>query len=707
MDDYRQPEPHDDAEISPRAANGRFTGHGAIAAEPLPQPDFDSPETAEARLWELLTGFATLMYDPSQRMAPFLAIAASPGAGKSVRTREFIASGGFARLSGNIAFYTPTLQLADEAAQHFRTLGVAAFVWRGRSAPRPDDGNFRMCERHKLAEAAGRKGLSVFDALCCRRRGSDRYGACPHFDDCAYLNQLAGMPESGAVVIKTHAMLVHDLQDDETAPGLRVIDESPLSALIEISEHRPDFIRETLKAKAPQVTEELVRFLSTEVPVSSLTASPHELRHLAEELRRLRLAHTSPGSSVDTLERQIRAAPDQRQNRHAARILEIIADCMEAGKDRPERLAVRPRDPASDHPTFILTDRTELKDDIPTLLLDADADPLILSQFFNPGPVERVLLRPRAEIIQAVDHLHSRTMLKRDAVRARLRGIIEAEVFRDKLAGGRGVLVVTNKPIVDLFRLDAGLAQASKTNGQQIFGAEWIWFGPSSRGLNNWKDFGTVIVIGREEPSLGGLETQARAVFGDGEVPLNLLDGTQDARLPESLTPFLMADGSGNAAMVTRHVDPRCDALLQQMRETGMRQAFERLRLSRADRPKRMLLLTRVPVPDLPVDRLCTLSELEPPRFIRALMEATNASRALRLTAKGLHEDAPHTFQTVKAAERWLERGGSSIVKAPMPVIEAFMNGAGGDWGSSDVQVHPGQDRGRAPEIRLQISPPR
>lgn len=505
MDDYPQPEPHDDEGLSPRAANGRFTGYGAIAAEPLPQPDFVSPEKAEARIWELLTGLAQLLCDPDQRMTPFLAIAASPGAGKSKLTREFIASGGFPKSSRNIAFYTPTLQLADEAAQHFRTLGVAAFIWRGRSAPRPGEGEMRMCERHKVAEAAARKGLSVFDTICCRRRGSHQYGACPHFDNCAYLNQLAGMPESGAVIIKTHAMLVHDLPDDEDAPFLRVIDESPLSALTEISEHHPGFIRQILEAKAPQLTDELIRFLSTDVPVSSLTASSHELRQLAEEFRSMRLAHTSPGSSVEKLERQIHAAPDQRQNRHMARILEIIADCMDAGRDRPERVVLRPGDPGSEQRTFVLTDRTELKDDIPTLLLDADADPLILSQFFKPGPVERVLLRPRAEIIQAVDHLHSRTMLKRDAVRARLRWIIEAEVFRDNLAGGRGVLVVTNKPIVDLFRADAGIVQVGKTSGQRIFGAEWIWFGPSSRGLNNWKDFGTVIVIGREEPSLGGL----------------------------------------------------------------------------------------------------------------------------------------------------------------------------------------------------------
>ncbi len=213
--------------------------------------------------------------------------------------------------------------------------------------------------------------------------------------------------------------------------------------------------------------------------------------------------------------------------------------------------------PTTDGPVLRVMDRTPLQDDVPTLLLDADADSTVLGQLFNPGPVCRRLLRPGAEAIQVHDHLFSKNSLKALGVRERIRHIVEAEVLRDRWAGQRGVLVVASKSVVGWFYEDINGPDARMPSGRvRMHGADWIWFGPGSRGLNTWEAFGTVIVIGREEPSLEGAKNLARAIFGDSAVPLNLIGGQQDARMPEILTQYLMADGSGAAASVAYVVVP-------------------------------------------------------------------------------------------------------------------------------------------------------
>jgi hypothetical protein len=111
-------------------------------------------------------------------------------------------------------------------------------------------------------------------------------------------------------------------------------------------------------------------------------------------------------------------------------------------------------------------------------------------------------------------------------------------------------------------------------------------------------------------------------------------------------------------------VDPRCAAALSLVREAGLNQSIARIRAVNATTPRRILLFTNVPVENLPVDRLGTydeiLSEIIGPnwdrlRAVEAAMDdgAGGVVAGLRLSAAGLHADAPHVWPTTAAAKSW------------------------------------------------------
>lgn len=227
-----------------------------------------------------------------------------------------------------------------------------------------------------------------------------------------------------------------------------------------------------------------------------------------------------------------------------------------------------------------------------------------------------------------------------EELRAELVGLVRLEVLRQRAEDGGGLLVVASKAVVARLFADAGRPAPA---------------------------LGAVVLVGREELPPEALAGQARALFGDGAEPLALPepDGSGAVLPPEAALPVLMADGSARALVGRAYAEPRLRALQMQHREHGLRQAAERLRLAHADSPKRVLVLSRVPVPGLPVAELLAWADLAPSRFARAVAEAAHRSGILRTSGAGVAADAPETFPSVKAAEHWLAKEGADAVKYP------------------------------------------
>lgn len=186
----------------PRTAAGRFSAPGSVALDAAPEPPVVIP--VDEASWVLaeqigraVEGLTSSGWAPSDEddapPPPVAVIRASPGAGKSRVARERLAAA--APSGGDVVWHAPTLALVKEAAEHARSLGAAAHVFRGRSALDPATGE-PMCAKHALAERVARLGLPVGRTLCRRRLDDGTVATCDRHAACPYQRQRATCPRA-------------------------------------------------------------------------------------------------------------------------------------------------------------------------------------------------------------------------------------------------------------------------------------------------------------------------------------------------------------------------------------------------------------------------------------------------------------------------------------------------------------------------------
>lgn len=671
--------------FTPRAKNGRYGGWSVFECEPQTGLDFVSVEDAAsvirdaAESWRKAAGAWDGSGDP-----PVTVIAASPGAGKSVITRQVLAEVGCDGLDGDIVYYAPTLELADEAAEDYRKLTGSGHVMRGRSAINPATGD-TMCHRADLAERVVAAGLRVRPTLCEVEKVDGSLELCPHHATCAYLAQTGELGPDPAVRFASSAYLT--LPGDGTSRKIaaRVIDEKcwslfvkivdiPLSAWVRQRRQNVKLAGDAVEAAmtAAEMTE-AARVIAAELKACRSPVNIDLPSETLEEYARYELKASTltagPSASDDVLLREVDAyAAFDPGASDRAEVWRILAECKRRGLLGTERLRLVN---VEGEEVLRVTRRGPPPSPKPTLLLDADADPEITDRLFPGAQIHRVALRPNAEVIQVSDRLFSMSKLQSEDLRADVAAFVRTEAFRDKLNGGLGVLCVASRKVVLQFYRDAGHPVAGMSideanryiRATPLHGAHWIWFGPGSLGKNVWQNFGTAIVVGREELPVDALQDMGRAFFGDSGTPLRLLDEVAGRPMPLEEVDYSLSDGTGRATRVPVHPDRRLAALQRQRRELASRQAFERLRLARSTDPKRLVLLSKLPIPGLPVDELVTWGDLLPSRLNQAIAEAGATRPFLRLSAAGLAEDAPRTFRTVEAARLWLRTAGREALK--------------------------------------------
>lgn len=712
-----------------RDGRGRFTGRGAFPTNtPAPLPDFLSPDEARERIRAAVRGFldgdvVAWAVAGKPEPAPALAIAGSPGTGKSTIAREVLAGFDLTQLGkGDAVYFAPTLALADAAAAHAKALRTGSHVTRGRSATNPETGA-KMCQRSELAEKVAKAGLHVQPTLCARKNDNGDKVFCPYFEGCAYQNQWISLAENAPELrLESHAYL--SLHDDgaKRDVGLRIMDETVWRQFTKIVDVPLDA---WLRPRAPKASDrpaknwkkEAARLRAWDLAnsatagaadiLSALQAgqSPLALQFSAEEFEALAEAER-PGTTLADAP----SAPDGRlQNALAehvdrydgalerAEVWEVLADAKARGLRSTERLRlvrnVKPEGGGEPRDVLRVTRLAEPPRDAPVLMLDADATPGIVQRLYPGARVVAFALRPNARIVQLTDRTFSKakTLPRKDNPKANrgnrqaIVGLIRAEVHKDTLQGNRGVLAIATKALVRQMFEDAGYSFDGMERreadgimaGTPLLGARWLWFGPAALGKNDWENFGTAIVIGREEWPLDVLEDMARAFWGDEGEPLQMVepDAQGRRRLPHVRLPVTMADGSGVEIEAAAHPDPRVRELQEQGRERATRQAVERLRLGTATERKRVVLASAVPVPGLPAGELVSWQELAPNRLQAAMAEAAQRGGVLRLSADGLAADAPETFPTVASAELWWRRGGKTQFNTVAPVIGESITG--------------------------------
>jgi hypothetical protein len=165
------------------------------------------------------------------------------------------------------------------------------------------------------------------------------------------------------------------------------------------------------------------------------------------------------------------------------------------------------------------------------------------------------------------------------------------------------------------------------------------------RGIDLYKDYDFVVIVGRIQPPIKAMEDEAKALFFDDPTPLMLSDNwVMDER---GYRTTLEAQG----VKVQVHPEPRVQAVVEQKREYESLQALDRIRLIHNEQPKEVYIISNLPL-DIDVDFLGSWDEIinGGNRLERAWAAQTHG--VLPLKAAWLAEHHPDLWLTVAAAKQ-------------------------------------------------------
>lgn len=222
--------------------------------------------------------------------------------------------------------------------------------------------------------------------------------------------------------------------------------------------------------------------------------------------------------------------------------------------------------------------------DAPTLMLDATAEPEIISALMGMEPTRLTRIyaaEPMLKIRQDPSRSGAKSMLleakgaSASGNRAARRKMVRLTqyVLRLGVTDACRLLVISNKDVI------AQLAPALPENVVTAhFGA--------LRGLNDFEGIDQVVVIGRWMPAEYAVNARTAALFG---VPVvgKLNTGGTAPRLARDRDGYYWHDG--RAAV---HIDQRADLVLRAIRDAEIEQAIGRVRAVNASTPVDVILLS-------------------------------------------------------------------------------------------------------------------
>ena len=546
--------------------------------------------------------------------APRLVEASPAGIGKTTTALQVIKETGADKALVHV--YAPTLQLAAEAAQKAAEIGLDAVTVRGRTAPVGRSDKERMCERWRLVEKAQAAGVTDIQQTLCK--SEDR--VCPHFDTCRYQKQREELSNRrSGIVFLPHSYLTISVPFLE-APDLVVIDESHHDQFAghvrldpqDIADASTNWqqagiaraadwsalsgrLLQAFKGKAPLLAE--LRRLG--VDAAMLQAGREYLAEVEDEMA----AAITPDMDAATIERKL-----QEFRAGTLHKVKLLVRAIEAEIELP-------RDTCNGVVAVEIAGKARLyvhyrkestaPDAAPLLILDASEDPIITRAIWGEVPRQAVAIERRARVTQIIGRQMSKATLTgkrstrpgqsiddaRDLSGSRA---LEAEQITADIAArvvampGR-VLAVGQKDVVAVmnFRRPKGQPPVIKAHFNAL------------RGLDGFKDYDGVAVIGRLLPPAWAMEATARSLWATDPEPIETAEAF-------TYRPTTIATRDGGKATVKEpaHPDARVTAILHQSLKAELLQAIDRLRLIHTDREKAVLVVNEVSLPGLVVDRV-------------------------------------------------------------------------------------------------------
>ena len=552
---------------------------------------------------------------------PRLQLKAAAGLGKTSLVVQELAKREWLRTNAFIEIYVPRHELADEIAAKI----PGARIMRGRGWPSRDES---WCERYATTEKLAQAGLPVFENACMNSNGRSH---C--YENCAAVGWVAQwLNHTPGVRIMTHNFVVLPKPLGTPKPDLVIIDEtcvshatghyefSPCRITTSVMKHSmaaslayratatkvldalSDNGRELAKARVLGLTtDELraaARFIEDEdAPVIGPQLSDSDIEKRVDDWNQ------TEGVKLAKMYRALSWELDfERDGAHGVELRRNVSRTVtktENGKkikstERQDRIFVHYRKDV------------HIPSEAALLLIDADASIEINRKLFGANLQEQVFrVRRNAYVVQVWSNTFSKHSLDCKSRRAEQTFTQIRAVLAMEAADGKRVLCITSKSVRCLLTgemPEADLAKTGKCGSISV-----AHFG-NIRGGDGWKDFDTVIIIGRNQPPLYAVEETARALWSDAVEPLRLLTGGPEsdgekAAWQKAPRGYTMADGSRCGVLADLHPDARVQLILELSRETETVQAIDRLRLLHRETAGRVVVLCSLPV-DIVVDEL-------------------------------------------------------------------------------------------------------
>ena len=598
-------------------------------------------------------------------------VSGGQGTGKSRTTAEQIA-----QLRGETAIWlmVPTLEKAEEQAQEYAALASAdsmrARVVRGRGAPDPRTSNEAMCPRHEVVNRAARMGVNVQSEICD--------GGCPLRFTCGFQRQQTSMREDPVGLFLMAADYLW-LPCPAPRPDFIIADESVIAKATETISFDPGRILDDSKWACPhdldramylRGTATLVRAAVTEHPrrelafLRDMSITDQPLKDCADHLRMKEEAKPAVnGAMPDKVISDILDAVEAREILKVFALFRQVRLELAQPRHRLNSVWFDPNymvkiDGELERVPRVVVSHVRqpyrLRKETPVLCLDGTGSLSLNRKIFGDHMTAERFAVPRdAKVYQVSSKTFSRqsiTGTNRDGSTRSNRNVMEAASLRaqvveflDMLPGN--VLLVSYKTAIEALIDD--LPPHVET---AHFGA--------LRGLNAFEHCETVVVMGREQPSAQAIEALTRPFCATDPEPFlpvgEYVLQTRGRRLRDPDAP--------NIAEAQVHFDPRCQSMLEQIREAEMVQAIDRVRPIFNHR--KVFVLNNLPL-DLTVDHAVTWSELRPGKFVLAFARYG----VLPLSGHDLTRCFPDFWRTKKTAEDALSWLGKTPGESQIDIL--------------------------------------
>jgi hypothetical protein len=295
-----------------------------------------------------------------------------------------------------------------------------------------------------------------------------------------------------------------------------------------------------------------------------------------------------------------------------------------------------------------------LPDNVPVLMMDADFDEIVARRFF-PHLTQVTVVegqRRNLHVTQLIGNVMPKSRFvdepgldggerQRRANRCRdLSYLIEVEADRLRVMGDRlSVFVSSYKGVDEWLR-----------KHRPYPGVDLSHYNVN-RGRNRWNGVDAIITHGRPQPGVGQLELMTKALFYSDPLEIDTIppDARGDIHYQLALRRYETKDGTVMQGPVEVHIDPRCNALLRQIRECEIIQTIDRGRFIH-DRKTvcRVLILTNIPLPGVVVDQFVTWEELMPTKIEVALARGG----IVPMSGDRLYAMYPKLFGSARTASR-------------------------------------------------------